>query len=58
LWAIAPQIEQFVPEIFYIAGSRGIVGSRAISIDSKETGSFTGMKGFDAVFSQKNPVSA
>jgi len=58
LWAIAVQIEQFVPEIFNIAGSRGIVGSRKIYSDSKETGFFTrikGFKGFDAVFSSIKP---
>jgi hypothetical protein len=58
LCAIAVQIEQFVPEIFNIAGSRGIVGSRKIYSDSKETGFFTrikGFKGFDAVFSSIKP---
>ncbi|MEG4391602.1 hypothetical protein [Microcoleus sp. BROC3] len=56
--AIAPQIEQFLPEIFNIAGSRGIVGSREIYSDSKESGFFTGIKsfkGFDAVFSSVKP---
>ncbi|WP_138920951.1 hypothetical protein [Microcoleus vaginatus] len=56
--AIAAQIEQFLPEIFNIAGSRGIVGSRKIYSDSKETGFFTrikGFKGFDAVFSSIKP---
>jgi hypothetical protein len=58
LCAIAPQIEQFLPEIFNIAGSRGIVGSRKIYSDSIETGFFTrlkGLKGFDAVFSSIKP---
>ncbi|WP_333097493.1 hypothetical protein [Microcoleus sp. Pol12A6] len=56
--AIAPQIEQFLPEIFNIAGSRGIVGSHKIYSDSKEIGFFTGIKGFkgcDAVFSPIKP---
>ncbi|MBW3584478.1 MAG: hypothetical protein KY448_01165 [Cyanobacteria bacterium 0813] len=56
--AIAAQIEQFLPEIFNIAGSRGIVGSRKKYSDSKETGFFTGIKGFkgfEAVFSSIKP---
>ena len=45
--AIALQIEQFVPEIFNIAGSRGI------SIDSKETGFLQRLKVLMQYFRKK-----